>query len=137
MSDELNDQFKTWGLSHLLARSGLHLAVFVMIWQRLLSAIPFPFMFKQLFMTILCLVYFILSWSSIPFVRALALFLLYKKCLLFKIPFHFLHNLSLVTFFFLVLCPINLFFLDFQLTFILTAALAWFNQLQSSFQTRP
>lgn len=31
--EETNEQFKIWGISHFLARSGLHLALFIFIWQ--------------------------------------------------------------------------------------------------------
>ena len=35
--DTTKEHFKTWGISHYLARSGLHVVLFIMLWQWLLS----------------------------------------------------------------------------------------------------
>lgn len=134
--ESTNEQFKTWGISHFLARSGLHLALFIFIWQAVFSVIPLPFIFKQFFIIILSFIYFILTWTSAPFTRSFALFALNKLCLFNKTTFHLLHYLTLVCFFFLLYCPLYLFFLDFQLSFALTFALAWFNQLSTQHQQK-
>jgi Competence protein len=129
--EETNEQFKTWGISHFLARSGLHLALFIFIWQAILRFIPFPLFIKQFILTLLSCIYFILTWTSAPFTRSFMLFLLNKICFFNKKSFHFLHYLTLVFFCFLLYCPLYLFFLDFQLSFALTFALAWFGQLSA------
>jgi competence protein ComEC len=129
--EETNEQFKTWGISHFLARSGLHLALFIFIWQAIFCVIPLPLMIKQIIISLLSCIYFILTWTSAPFTRSFALFTLNKVCLFTKTPFHLLHYLTLVCFGFLLYCPLYLFFLDFQLSFALTFALAWFNQLST------
>src|SRR5690606_4323164 len=36
------DQFRQWGISHLLARSGAHLALFIYLYFLLLMLIPLP-----------------------------------------------------------------------------------------------
>ncbi len=127
--EETNEQFKTWGISHFLARSGLHLVLFIFIWQALLCLIPLPIIVKQSIITALSIIYFILTWTSAPFTRSFGLLLLNKICFFNKIPFHLLHYLTLVCLVFLLYCPLYLFFLDFQLSFALTFALAWFNQV--------
>lgn len=132
--DKTNEQFKTWGISHFLARSGLHLALFIFIWQALFCIAPLPFIIKQIIITLLSCTYFILTWTSAPFTRSFALFLLHKVCLMSKLPFHLLHYLTLVCFCFLLYCPLYLFFLDFQLSFALTFALAWLNQLCAQYK---
>jgi predicted membrane metal-binding protein len=131
--EKTNEQFKIWGISHFLARSGLHLALFVFIWQALFCLIPLSFRLKQLIITLLSCIYFILTWTSAPFTRSFALFLLNKVCFATKIPFHLLHYLTFVCFCFLLYCPLYLFFLDFQLSFALTFALAWFNQVHPQY----
>jgi competence protein ComEC len=131
-----NEQFKTWGISHFLARSGLHLALFIFIWQAIFSVIPLPFMFKHFFISLLSCIYFTLTWTSAPFTRSFALFALNKLCIFNKKTFHLLHYLTLVCFCFLLYCPLYLFFLDFQLSFALTFALAWFNQLSTQHQPK-
>jgi hypothetical protein len=134
--EETNEQFKIWGISHFLARSGLHLALFIFIWQAIFCIIPLPLIIKQLIIALLSCIYFILTWTSAPFTRSFALFILNKLCLFTKTPFHLLHYLTLVCFCFLLYCPLYLFFLDFQLSFALTFALAWFNQLSAQYAPR-
>jgi len=129
--EETNEQFKIWGISHFLARSGLHLALFVYIWQTIFCIIPLPIVIKQIIMSLLSCVYFVLTWTSAPFTRSFALFMLNKFCFFIRIPFNLLHYLTLVCFGFLLYCPLYIFFLDFQLSFVLTFALAWFNQVST------
>lgn len=129
--EETNEQFKTWGISHFLARSGLHLALFIYIWQIIFCIIPLPMLIKQIIISLLSCIYFILTWTSAPFTRSFALFILNKLCLFTKTPFNLLHYLTVVCFGFLLYCPLYLFFLDFQLSFTLTFALAWLNQLST------
>jgi hypothetical protein len=124
--EPITEEFKVWGISHYLARSGLHLVVFVFLWHALLRFIPLPFMIKQLIMLILCLTYHLLSWTSISFIRALYTYILYKWCALFKLQTHFVHLLTFVCLTTLLYNPMQLFFLDFQLSFGLTFALGWF-----------
>lgn len=128
------EQFKTWGIMHHLARSGLHLIVFILVWQTILNVIPLTFAYKQLFLIVLSIVYFILSWPSTSFNRAFGTFILYKTYPLFNIQANFLHVLTIICFLTLALNPIQLFFLDFQLSFGLAFALAWLHQLKA--QTR-
>lgn len=129
--EETNEQFKIWGISHFLARSGLHLALFLLIWHTLFSFIPIPLISKQFIVTLLSFTYFIFTWTSAPFTRSFALFLTSKLCLFTKTSFHLLHYVTVVCFCFLIYSPLYLFFLDFQLSFALTFALAWFNQLSA------
>lgn len=129
--EDTNEQFKTWGISHFLARSGLHLALFIFIWHLIFSCIPLSFGVKQFILTLLSILYFILTWTSAPFTRSFALFMINKLFLCLRIPFNLLHALTCVCLCFLLYCPLYLFFLDFQLSFALTFALAWFNQLSS------
>jgi predicted membrane metal-binding protein len=127
--EETNEQFKAWGIYHFLARSGLHLALFIFAWQALFCIIPLPLTIKQIIIVGLSCIYFALTWTSTPFTRSFALFALNKLCLFTKTPFYTLHYLTLICFLFLLYCPFYLFFLDFQLTFALTFALVWFNQV--------
>jgi len=127
--EETNEQFKAWGIYHFLARSGMHLALFIFIWQAIFCLLPLPMIIKQIILSLFSCIYFALTWTSTPFTRSFALFLLNKICLFSKTPFHTLHYLTLVCFGFLLYCPLYLFFLDFQLSFALTFALAWFNQV--------
>lgn len=124
--DILKEKFKIWGTSHYLARSGLHLVIFIALWHFILSILPITYILKQIVLIILILIYTLLSWSSISFERALLMFLFYKLCLLHGKEIQYIHLVTLVTAFILCINPLQLFFLDFQLSFGLTFALAWF-----------
>jgi predicted membrane metal-binding protein len=129
--DSTKEPFKIWGTSHYLARSGLHLVIFVIVWHFILSLLPLSYLFKQLFLIMLILTYAVLSWSSVSFERALLMVLIYKWCLLARSPSHYVHLVVLVTALVLCINPLQLFFLDFQLSFGLTFALAWFNHIEA------
>lgn len=132
--EQTNDQFKTWGISHFLARSGLHLVIFIFMWQLLFSIMPLPLCIKQIILVFISCAYFIFTWTSAPFTRSFVLFMFNKLCLLNKIHFHLLHYLTLTCLLFLLYCPLYIFFLDFQLSFALTFALAWLNQITAQYK---
>lgn len=125
----LKEHFNTWGITHYLARSGLHMVIFVISWQVLLGFIPLPFMIKEVLLLMLGLIYYVLSWPTVSFNRAFLLFLVCKLCLLARLQTDFLYLLSGICCAILLYNPLQLFFLDFQLSFGLTFALAYFGQL--------
>jgi competence protein ComEC len=128
--DKLKEHFKYWGLSHFLARSGIHLIVFIFLWKLLLSFIPLAYSIKQGLLIMISLIYFLLSWTTISFARALLTFLIYCIFVLLNRQINGLHILSLVALIVLIINPMQLFFLDFQLSFGLTFALLWFSHVQ-------
>ncbi len=130
--EKIKDLFAQWGISHYLARSGLHLVIFIIIWNYLLSCFPIPFFLNQILLIMLILIYSLLSWSSISYERALFMFLIYKLSLLAHRPCHYIHLIFLVTGLVLLFNPYQLFFLDFQLSFGLTLALAWFTYIEAN-----
>jgi competence protein ComEC len=122
--------FKQWGISHYLARSGLHLVMLIVLWRFLFSLIPLPFFIKELLLIYLILFYSIMSWSSISFTRAFLIFLGIKIATFLKKPVHYIHHIFVVCLAVLIHNPFQLFFLDFQLSFGLTLAIAWLNHLR-------
>lgn len=127
-TNELRTTFSYWGLSHYLARSGLHIILFIMIWTFLLRLFPFHSAIKRCILVIVCIVYDFLSWTSIPFARAYYAFLLMKGGELLYQQINYLHILSIVCLSILLFNPMQLFFLDFQLTFALTFTLVFLSQ---------
>ncbi len=123
--DHASEQFKFWGISHYLARSGLHMVIFVLLWQFLLRLLPLGYMIKEISLFALGIIYYLFSWSSISFIRAFLIFSFYKWCNIANRLSHFLHILAITTSLALLYNPLYLFFLDFQLSFLLTFALAW------------
>lgn len=128
----IKSELRTWGLFHYIARAGLHLVIFISIWVFLLGLLPIPFTVRQVLLILLCTLYFILTWSSIPFNRAFFTFILVRMCVLLRIRTYYIPALSLVAIGTLLIYPLQLFSLDFQLSFGITYALAWFNETKSS-----
>ena len=125
---KLKDIFGGWGIIHFLARSGLHLIIFIVLLHTLLQWAPAPFLFKQGCLIGISLLYAMLTWSSISFYRALMSFLWYKACVILGYQIDTVHIILLLMCAFLLINPMLLFFLDFQLSFGLTLVLAITNQ---------
>lgn len=121
--DSLRVLFNQWGLAHYLARSGLHIILLIGIWSFLFSFLPINLWIKWLLLLMIACTYGILSWASVPFIRAMLVFGLSSIGRLSWHHINVLHLLSLVCLSMLLLNPLHLFFLDFQLTFGLTFAL--------------
>lgn len=123
-----------WGIAHYLARSGLHVVLILAAWQFILRFFPFHFFVKQFFLLVLLLLYQVLTSTSISFSRALITFILYKVCLFRGLSYKTLHVVTLTTLMILLYNPLQIFFIDFQLSFALTIALAWFNEVYIKIQ---
>jgi ComEC/Rec2-related protein len=123
--EEYKPLFKEWGILHHLARSGLHLIIFIMLWHYFLNFLPLPFIFKHLLTLGITLLYLLFSWSSLSFLRAFTLYVFYKLATLFKLKLHPIHAISSACLLLLIHNPVHLFFLDFQLSFLLSFCLLW------------
>ncbi len=132
--ERLKNQLRMWGLFHYIARAGLHLVIFVSVWVFVLGILPLPWLWRQLVIIALCCLYYLFTWPSIPFNRAFFTFILVRACGICRMRTYYVPSLSLVAFVTLVLNPLYLFSLDFQLSFGITYALAWFNEIR--FQRR-
>lgn len=122
--NDLKQQHKQWGTSHYLARSGLHMTIFIMGWQALLKLFPLASALQYLIVSLLALLYAILSWQSISFFRALLIFLLAQIAMTLQRKTNTFLQVILASFLVLINNPFHLSFLDFQLSFGLTLALA-------------
>lgn len=123
--DPYKTPFKTWGITHCLSRSGMHLIIFVLVWNTILNFLPISFTAKNLLLSLLLLLYCLLSWTSIPFMRAVHIYFLYKLASLLGFQHHSLNILCIVCSTTLLYKPFYLFALDFQLTFLLSFSLIW------------
>lgn len=124
-SQELRPLFSYWGLAHYLARSGLHIVLFISLWSFFLGLIPLHRRIKIICLLACCIIYSALSWASTPFYRAFFTFIALQLGSLLDYTTSFFHILSLICILFLLFNPLHLFFIDFQLTFGLTFALSW------------
>lgn len=119
--------FQNWGIIHYLARSGLHLVIVTALLEYILFILPCSFTVGRIIILCCALLYWILSWASLSFYRALAVFVFSQSARIGRKQHHFLHLLLFTCSCFLIINPIVLFFLDFQLTFGITIALGLFN----------
>jgi len=126
---ELRHEFNYWGLSHYLARSGLHIVLFILIWTFLFKLFPLHIAIKRILLLTICAIYDLVSWTSIPFARAFYAFIVMKGGELWHQQTNYLHILSLICLMILLFNPMQLFFLDFQLTFALTFTLVLFSNI--------
>lgn len=125
----LRPLFLNWGLSHQLARSGLHLLFFIPLLILLVSMLPLPFIIKELLLILVVGIYALFSWTSISFLRACSCFFILRTTMLFSFFMPPLHILLLTALLILIYNPLQLFFLDFQLSFFLSLSLLWINHI--------
>ncbi len=118
------DLFSSWGIIHFLARSGLHLIIFVLLLLFCFRWLPLPFLYKQLCIIILSICYAAFSWTSISFCRALYTFFWYTACRCFNLQIDAIYIILAISGCCLLANPMLLFFLDFQLSFGLTLILS-------------
>jgi ComEC/Rec2-related protein len=128
VEDELNDAFRNWGIVHMTARSGMHMTIFVSLCNLFMQFVPCVNLVKHFLLFIIMCLYAFFSYSSVSFIRALltALFITYCHMVLRRI--NFLHITLLVYVLQLLINPIVLFFLDFQLSFLLTIGIGFFSK---------
>lgn len=129
--DPVRNYCTYWGLAHFLARSGLHIMLYGGIWLFLLSLLPLSIRTRYILLMITTGIYALLSWSSISFIRAYWLFVLVgigKICMLTTQPSHLISLLSLEI---LLHNPLQLFALDFQLSFALAFSLSLLMRLRA------
>lgn len=131
IEDSIKNKFKEWGILHILARSGLHLIVFLLICDLLLKFIPIYFFIKQIIILFITIIYTLLSWSSISFLRAFCALILYKICPFVGRKSDAVHVVTIVCLGIIMLNPIQIFFLDFQLSFLLTFSLAVISRIET------
>ena len=121
--DPLKHVFNYWGIIHYLARSGLHIMLFVFLWRTVFYYLCGR---KRSWIYVVApfvCIYVLVTPGSISFMRGVWSFLLLMIALLIKRPYHLPHLLVMLAVLFLFYNPYILFFLDFQLSFSLTYTL--------------
>ena len=128
--DDIREDFITWGIAHYLARSGLHLIVIIVMLMFFLKKIPLNFSVKQIIILFFVICYSLFSWTSISYLRAFLMLILHMICRACSVEYQPFHIMMITTLCVVLDNPFQLFFLDFQLSFLLTGALAWHSFLQ-------
>jgi ComEC/Rec2-related protein len=118
--------FDRWGISHYLARSGLHIALLIGILHIFFMYIPCPLVIRYTIVWFILSCYACLSISSVSFIRTYMLYIIYMLGVFMNVPAYPLHALSLVSFACLLYNPFFILCIDFQLSFFLTYGLMLF-----------
>ncbi len=124
ISNSIQSLFNRWGISHMLARSGLHLVIIIAIIFCLLCLVPVHSRYKHIISLILLIGYTALSWPSISYLRALYTNILLLSCNIFSYKTHPLNLIACICLGTLIYQPYYLYALDFQLSFALAFTLA-------------
>jgi predicted membrane metal-binding protein len=122
--------FQYWGISHYLARSGLHIST-IMLLIMLICTYTIPLASVRLAVALLfSLLFSLLSYNSISYIRALGFVSLILIGGLRKRTTHALVLFAFVLSAILLHSPHALAALDFQLSFLLSGVLLWYNQIK-------
>jgi len=134
-TSQIKRLFQYWGISHHLARSGLHLIILVSLLSLLLSFFPFSSSKKQIIILVLLFIYYLITYVSVAFMRAFCMYFFYILCKQLYLPSNSIHILLITTLLILITNPHHLFFLDFQLSFSITLLILWFLQTTQNIKT--
>ena len=123
--------FEQWGISHYLARSGLHLVVLAALIIWLLGFCPLPLFVTRFIALAITILYHTLTAPSVSFLRAFMMNLALGGSFLLGTTPNALHVFSVVTLITILANPFVVFHADFQLSFGISGALIFvFNQMQ-------
>lgn len=125
----IQQAFSKWGISHYLARSGLHVIFLLAFWRLLIALAPGSLIIKEIVALLVMIFYTLFSFASASFMRAGAMFCFQQVARIHAISHHSIYTALLTCVCMLIYNPYDLFALDFQLSFILSfALLIFFNQ---------
>lgn len=119
-----------WGIAHHMARSGIHLVTLFGLFMALFHYMRIQHFYRYIIGALLMLIYFEISISSISFLRALCMIMLQIISKIHKFQYSSVHALTLTTLFMIAHNPWYILFLDFQLSFGITAVIIWLFQVK-------
>lgn len=121
-----------WGIAHHMARSGIHLVTLFSLFLALFHYIRIKHFYRYLICAALAIGYLEISIPSISFLRALCMILFQIICKINKFQYSSVHALTLTTLIMVLHNPWYVLFLDFQLSFGITAVIIWLFQAKWS-----
>lgn len=127
-SVNMQHQSLYWGIAHHMARSGIHLVTLCGLFMALFHYARIRHFYRYLICAVLMLGYFQISTPSISFLRALCMIMIQLFGKMNNFQYSSVHALTLTTLFMVVYNPYYILFLDFQLSFGITAVIIWLFQ---------
>jgi len=116
--DIVKEEFSNSGLSHLLAISGMHIAIIILISNAILDHIIKNYKIKNILLLIIIIIYATIINLSSSSARAIIMAILHIISKLIYKKDNFLVNISLASLILLIINPYNLIDSGFQLSFI-------------------
>lgn len=123
LTSETRSLFEQWGISHYLARSGLHLVLLATLIIFLLQACHLPIFITRGVALVLSVLYHLVTTPSTSFLRAFMMNMSIGAALFLGTTPTVLHLFSVVTLATILTNPFTIFNLDFQLSFGISGAL--------------
>ncbi|MCX5924279.1 MAG: ComEC/Rec2 family competence protein [Candidatus Dependentiae bacterium] len=114
-----------WGIAHHMARSGIHLVTIFGLLMTTLHYARVRHSYRYLFGALLSIGYFEITFPSISFIRALFMILFQMFSKINKFTYSSVHALTMTTLMVLLHNPMQILFLDFQLSFGVTYIIIW------------
>jgi hypothetical protein len=124
------EMFKQWGIVHFIARSGFHTGIIANTIQFIIFISTSNTILTGIIGIIFLITFSAISFTSIPFKRAILMFTIRKICINKKIKTSFLDIFSKCTIFFLITDPLLIMNLGFQLSFLATGVIALINHFK-------
>lgn len=115
--------FDIWGICHFLARSGLHVTLILSLVLTINRLAKLPLAYSDGITLTFLLLYMLFSYSSVSFYRAAIVAFYGLWCTRKKVSLNLMHLLLISLISLILYNPFYIFFLDFQLTFLLTFGL--------------
>lgn len=122
--EPMKTSFSNWGIFHYLSRSGLHVVIMLGLWQIIMRIFLLEYWLIQIILMLILALFWLLSWPSASFARSILSFGAIQATIAGGQQPHAVNIVSLVCLLLLIANPFHLFFLNFQLSFLLTWALA-------------
>ncbi len=125
LSIDMQHQSLYWGIAHHMARSGIHLITILSLFIYIFHYIRIFHRFRFLLYAFLVLFYAYISIASISFIRSLLMILFQMFAKFNNFMYSGIHAFLLTTLIIVHYNPYNVLFLDFQLSFGITAIIIW------------
>jgi ComEC/Rec2-related protein len=127
-SVNMQHQSLYWGIAHHMARSGIHLVTIFGLFMSLLHFTRIRHTYRYFLCALLATGYLGMSISSLSFLRAFYMIMMQMICKINQYAYSSTHALALTTLVIVSHNPYCIMFLDFQLSFGITAVIIWLFQ---------
>lgn len=125
LSLQIQHQSLYWGIAHHMARSGIHLVTLVGLCVAIFHYVRIRSRFRYVLYALLIVGYAFISVPTISFTRSLIMIMIQMFSKLHGFQYSGIHAFALTTFIVVQYNPLHVLFLDFQLSFGITAVIIW------------